>query len=176
MKPIIFVLSFCLSLFNCQIETHKDSGLAVKTVLKGDYNLPQFAGSHVNDSTYYFLVEVNLVNKNHSEIKFLTYSCSPIECFVLNTDSVQICFNNCNKNSLTLINLKPKGVYSLPIILQANSKNPTCHVKVGFILLDPDIKESYLDVLSKRRKSLKDVIWSESIFLHPGGGLIYEIK
>lgn len=174
MKSLMFPLCISLVLISCQIEAQDYSGLVLKPILKGDYNLPQFRDSIAHGTPCYFLVELKIINESQLIKEFIIYSCSATECLILDQDCVQVCFNNCGKNSITLISLKPGQVYSLPIILQ--QKKDTCRIRIGFIPISPKIKRDYLSELLERHKNHKDIIWSDPLQLVPGGGQIYEVK
>jgi hypothetical protein len=126
---------------------------------------------------FYYLVEIKLKNTTRSSVEFLSFSCTSEDFFVLNNDCVKTCHPNCSGNSITVINLKPKQIYTLSIILQAENEDAVCDLKIGFIYIETRIEPHFVyDELIKKRKNLENILWSDQIYLHPTVGIPYEIK
>jgi hypothetical protein len=165
-----------MSFNNYPVNTINDKGLVVKVVPRGDYSLPQTSDSQISNKNFYYLIDINLINNSNSKVSFMIYNCSYTECFIVNTTLAEICFNNCSKNVLTQIDLNPKQIYTVPLLLQVHNNNPISNVKVGFFAVSPSKRDCFLDELIRKRNGHREVIWSGNFNLQPGGGTIYEIE
>jgi hypothetical protein len=167
---------------NCVIEKQSEAGLKVKPELRGCFRLARNEDPSLvnNDSIIYFLVDIKLINMSDRLIKFVTYTCTSVGNIVLDNRQIRVCVNDCSGNGPTIIVLKPKQEFSLPVLLQTNIKNAYSKIRVGWIFLDPNserIKSFYSisKLLTDRRENLKNVIWSDQVFLGGTGGIPYEI-
>lgn len=155
----------------------KDQGLALKSILRGVYEKPE--NSLGNESKFYFLVEVTLMNNLDSSLKFLTTTCATASNIVIDSKDFKPCVNNCNGNSITTITLNPKQKFSVFLILETNEKISSRQIKLGWILLtfkNTGSPQNYYKVLDRSRKKSENLIWSDPIELQNGGGYPYEIK
>lgn len=157
-----------------EISLKNTNNPVVKVILKGRYNISYRAGQ---DSLHYYLVDIKIINNTDSTFKFLTYNCSIGGNFVVDKKEIILCAMNCDGNSRTVITLNPKQEFSLPGILMANRRYEHTPVRIGLIWLKP-IPENFMNlasILDSRRKSFREVIWSDefeiSIDGHP-----YEIR
>lgn len=183
MKLTLLILSF-ISLLSCHwgVSKQKDTGLIVRTELRGCFELPQYDDpSIINDSILFFLVDVKLINTSNQSIEFITYSCTSAGNIVLDNKVIRISVNRCSGNGPMLIELEPKQEFSLPVILQAHRGNSFTKIKIGWVFIDGDTKliKSFSDIsnlLIRKRERLQDVIWSEPLYLHASGGTPFELR
>jgi hypothetical protein len=183
MKIIYLILTFVNFFYSCNVEKNnnkKESALTVKAILRGDYNLLENKNcSPWNDSIFYFLIDVQLINNTNSSIEFLTYNCATAANIVVDSRNINTCFNNCLSNKLTLIELKPKQVFSLSVILSANKEKTKNLFKVGWVFLTEENtvwSNNFSSKLENCRKKLENVIWSDPINFQSSQVKPYEIK
>lgn len=183
MKKIYLILVFLSFVYNGGADNYSlknETKFVVKAVLKGSYFLEE--NNDLNhpsrDNIYYFLIDFNLINNTDDTVKFLTYSCSTFGNIVTDSKNIEICANNCASNSIMPVELGPKQILSVPVIFRTNTKNAVGSIKVGWILLsETTYNVSNLPkILARCRKSLENVIWSDSINLQGWGTRCYEIR
>lgn len=148
--------------------SHKDTkieGVGVKAVLKACYTLPP------DDSTYYFLIEIKLINNSDTVFETVTYNCTTYINIIYDSKKLKLFKFPCSGNSPFTLKLKPKEEFSIPILLQAES-DPAIFldpVKFGFIVLSPKSLD-FFDVHNKlieMRKKQENVIWSDQLYFEP---------
>jgi hypothetical protein len=96
-----------------------------------------------NDSNYYYIVEVRLINNTNSRFEFFSMTCSSSINIISDCNAVNILNYACSHNVHTIIRLEPKQEYYLPIVLLVNMhKTQTCTspIRLGFIVNQPKLK------------------------------------
>ena len=172
---IINVFIFIVWILSCDNKI-SGQGLIFKADLRGTYDLPW--SNLINqdqDGLEYFLIDAKLINDSETEKKFVSYSCTPIANIVADTKYVELCVNNCSRNSLTTITLKPGQELQLPIILQVKSENTDIKIRIGWILIE-NINKNLDKHFEKSRKTLQNIIWSDPLSIEIGKGQPFEIR
>lgn len=166
---------FIISILSCdnKISRHE---LIFKADLRGSYDLPLSDLINQNqDGLEYFLLDAKLINDSETEKKFVSYSCTPIANIVVDTKFVEFCVNNCSRNSLTTIILKPGQELQLPIIIKVKSENTDIKIRIGWILIE-NINKNLDKHFEMSRKTLQNIIWSDPLTIEIGKGQPYEIR
>lgn len=145
--------------------TQRNSDLVLKAICRGGFSFPD------DDSSYYFLVEIKIINNTISSQEFVTYSCSSLINVLVDSKEVKFFYHNCSSNYPYHIKLKPNQEFSLPIMLQTKRKNWSSNnkVKFGYIIMHPrrlKDNESVSQILENMREQQENVIWSEPIELN----------
>lgn len=183
---IEYILFIVISLIfiKCKNESNQteESGIVLKTVLKGSYSLPQVENvlQYQKDSIYYFLVEIKLINKTNYSREFITHSCSAGGNVVVDNKEISICINDCSMNVTEIIKLLPDKEFSLPVILQIKKESKVVDnkIRLGFLFLNPndiDFKKS-ADIFIQSLDKLQNIVWSAPIILSSSISQPYEIK
>jgi hypothetical protein len=180
MNKVRILISFVLVIFVCTnsaICQEKGSELSLKAICKAGYS--NF--SNENDSNYYYLVDLMLVNSTDSICEFVTYSCSTLINILIDHNDYGFLFHNCSSNFSTLIRLRPKQEFILPVILFRNKHSNLSddQVKFGFIMLTRKNlvtqEESVIQILHRMRERQENIIWSTPITMDITSFHPYEI-
>lgn len=181
MKNVFLFLLF-LSLIQCTTSTTnkiEKKEYVITAVQKGAYNFQRDYSSLIsrNDSIYNYLFEMKIKNNGNEILRFVTFSCSIIDNVVLDSKEIFLCVNNCAKNSMQIIELKPLEELIFPIILQTNQKNAYNHLKIGFVLIQPSKNiNNFKEELYMKKKNFENIVWTSIIQLHPASGTPYELR
>jgi hypothetical protein len=181
MKQAITLLTFTLltcfsnNSATCQVT---ESELTLKAIFKGGYS--NF--DNKNDSNYYYLVEVHLINNTDSLCEFITYSCASLINILIDHKGYGFVYHNCASNFDAPIRLNPKQEFTLPVILYRNkylfkADNP---IKFGFIILTlkylfAQEERAYI-LLNRMRERQENIVWSDPITLHTTSFTPYEVR
>ncbi len=178
----ILIISSVLACNNLS-KTGKNSSLIIKKDSSLILQVIQRAGAfnnfnNKNDSNDYFFIELNLVNNTDSIFEFITYSCSSYTNVLIDSKQVDLVYPYCSANKPKVINLMPKQIFFLPIILlrNRNIELPYDMIKFGFILPRPIIGRDLDDQFRESRQNLENVIWSDPIGLSIMTDSPYEIR
>jgi hypothetical protein len=172
---IFNVFIFIISIFSCTNIISRN-GLIFKADLRGTYDLPW--SNIINQDKAglkYFLIDTKLINNSETEKKFVSYSCTPIANIVADSKYVDFCVNNCSRNSLTTITLKPGQELQIPIIIQVKGENTDIQIRFGWILIE-NVNKNLDKYFEKSRNTLQNIIWSDPISIEIGKGQPYEIR
>jgi hypothetical protein len=181
MKLIYIALTIflfaCFNIFQatCQV---KESELYLKAIFKGGYS--NF--DNKNDSNYYYLVDIHLINNTDSICEFITYSCASLINILIDNNRYGFLYHNCASNHETLVRLIPQQEFTLPVILYSNKHlNQTYDpIKFGFILLTRKYlfsqEERAFVLLNKMRERKENIIWSAPLTLYATSFHPYEIR
>lgn len=167
------IVNLFLQLCSEKSNNLKESEVVLKSYLKSVYNLPRG-----NDSIYYLLVEVKIINNSNSKIEFLTMSCSTGENLVFDSGNVNDCINNCSGNSLAPITLNPKQEFSVLSILKTTKDIPK-YLKIGWVLVnDKDIGSlrDFFNILEESKGKLENIIWGAPLELTYAGVCPFEVN
>lgn len=151
-----------------------DKGLIVTALLKGTY----YQETGPCKGNVHYLVEINVMNISNEIKEFMTYDCTTAGNVVSDSKGIVNWVNLCPSNSMTEIKLKPKQIFSVPVIL-LSEKEINTKVKFGFICLNRKIvasPEDFYLIINKSREKLENVIWSEPIMIDIRYGNHYTIK
>ena len=157
--------------------SHKDNkivGVGLKAVLKACYTLPP------DEDTYYFLIEIKLINNSDTLFETITYNCTTYINIIFDSKELKLFKFPCSSNSPIPLRLKSKEEFSIPILLKAESKSTVFldPVKFGFIVLSPknlDIYKVHNRLMEMRNKQ-ENVIWSDKLYFEPTNEVPFEIK
>jgi hypothetical protein len=175
MKRSFIFLILLFELTNCHIgdkNKFKESGLVLKAINKGSYHLDGEANS------IYILVEAQLCNFTDSEYTFQTYNCTTYENIVTNTAEAVVCQNMCPHNGHIFLEVKPKEILTIPVILQVYKHSTIFdkEIKIGFIAINTWSYDKFKKTLLKGRNNKENIIWSNSFKLSILSGIPYEIR
>lgn len=157
----------------------KESKLILTASLKASYS---------NVNSYFYLVEIKLINNAKTECEFYTLSCGALINILTDSKQVSFLYNNCPTNYGVFVKLLPNQEYSIPIILYRNKNMPgfKFNVKFGFIINKPKsrpfLKNSSLtnqeifEELKLMREKKENVIWTDPIILTTTNYCPYEIR
>lgn len=172
-------------LINSTPIPQKESKLVLKAIFKGGYS--NF--NNENDSNYYYLVDVKLINKTKSNYEFWTLSCASLVNILTNSKQVNFLYHNCSGNSATIIRLKPNQEYSIPVVLLRNKniKEFEREIKFGFVFNQPKyrlglnipkliIDKDPIRETEEMRDKQENVIWSDPIELSTVSFNPFEIR
>lgn len=176
-KEFIILFVLISSIFSCQegkntnknkIKNSGETGLVLKPVFKGRYDI---AGSM-------FLVEVKIINKTNSTIKFLTYSCSTAANIIVDTKKIDICPNVCSRNLTVRIILNPNQEFRIPVILKTTVENSYNKIRIGWIMIeDNGYNSEHVDeFLLKNQEDSKNVLWSAPFTIEAVYGQPFEVE
>jgi len=158
-KIILFVSILFLA-SNCRSQTNK-AELEVFSKNLGAYNLSNC------DSSYFFLIEVQLINKSKTTFKFLAYSCLTCYNFLVDNDNVSIYGNFCSANSVSPIAIEPNQKLTIPLILQVKKMYylEITRIKIGFVYLSPsNFKgDNFRETIAELKMNRKNIIWSNAV-------------
>lgn len=169
----LFTIIFpsCLSNLTCQVKEPK---LVLNSELRGSYSFND------NDSSFYFLVDVNILNHSDSICKFMAFNCLTGANLIIVSKKVKSVPNICASNYPVIIEIKPNQVFFIPVILKMGIKDisVTNPIKIGFVLFPPEeFKEGpFTEVLRKMKTDKRNIIWGEPLNLYVAGGKHYNIK
>lgn len=174
----ILIIVFLLShLKDEKSKISENQGIILKSTLRSTYEI--LGDKNGNEITYYFLIEVKLVNNSNSSLEFLTQMCTTGANIVIDSKDINLFVNNCSNNSITKITLNPKQEFSVIEKFYSKEKDLPDKIKIGWIMF-PTKKDFYsqnfYEVLNMYKKSLENVIWSEPLELHYAGGKTFDIK
>jgi len=154
------------------IKNAYDSKLIFNATFRGGYHIFH----DTTDKKTYYLVDTKLINNTDSDCEFFTMSCASLINIVTNSDQVFFIHHNCAGNYPTLIRLRPKQEFSLPVILYRKGEECSPKVKFGFVLATPEmIKGDPLDEMAIMNRLKENVIWSEPIILSTCSSHPYKI-
>jgi hypothetical protein len=160
------------------VKEKNEQNLNLKPVFKGIYYyLEKDSANEDCCKSIYFLVDVKIINYSDSIIEFIVYDCSIAENIVTDTKELHVCINSCTSNRKTIIKLMPNQEFSVPVIFK--SKNEiNFKVKIGFVILSPKNinSDDVFLTLKESVENLKNVLWSNPIYINLGCGQPYEIK
>ena len=162
---ILCIIVFTSSWKTAPSDKTSEPGLNFQATLKGRYNT-------------FILLETKLINNTNKEYEFFAYSCTTVGNIVTDSKEMTICINDCAGNHTSLIKLKPKEEFIMPVILQYNRFNYN-KTKIGIILISPkDIVDlsDFRDLIMKCRANNEKVLWSNPIDINIAGGQPYEIR
>lgn len=128
---------------------------------KGSYTLARC------DSSYYYLMEAQIINKSNAPKEFVAFSCLTCFNFLTNNNKVNIYGNHCSSNYPSIFRIEPNKKFSMPLILQVkqNASISIDSIKIGFVFLPPkDIKKDrFKDIISDMKVNNRNILWSESV-------------
>jgi hypothetical protein len=180
MTKIRILIAFGLINFICinsALCQEKENELSFKAIFKGGYS--NF--HRENDSNYYYLVDLLLINNTDSICDFMTYSCASLINVVIDHKEYDFLFHNCASNFAKRVLLKPKQEFILPVILFRNKHSDLSNdqLKFGFILLTSrntlSQEESVIQLLLRMRERHENIIWSTPITMETTSFLPFEI-
>ena len=120
-----------------------------------------------------FPIEILAKNNSDTVIRFWEMTCSWQDNWLLNDSIITIFRSSCDGNFPAKIKIEPGKVYSHKCFLY--SEHPVIEIinrnlKVGFILVQEqdhsNPKMDYFELISKRRSSKQNLIWSNSFKLN----------
>jgi hypothetical protein len=175
MKTILGITLFCLVIGSSEGKSfNDDKGLSVSAKLIGMY---KYEEGPCLDYVHY-LVEVNIINNSNVTQNFMTFDCTTAENVVTDSKDIINWVNNCARNIITEVNLEPKQVLSLPVVL-LTKKELNRNVKFGFIFLNRYNTASPSDFFLKINKCMETfehVIWSQPIMIDDRYSTHFSIK
>src|SRR5450759_663100 len=86
----------------------KESKLVLTANLKASYS---------NNNSYYYLVDLKLINNTKAECEFYTLTCGSLINVLTDSKQLSFLYHNCPTNFGVLVKLLPNQEYSIPVIL-----------------------------------------------------------
>jgi hypothetical protein len=170
---LLVLFSLTIILETCQSQK-KENKLYLKATLKSAYT--QISKC---DSSYYLLINLQLINNTDSTCTFLASCCNLEFNFLVDSKLIKICSNNCSANFPIPYSLKPSQIFSIPILLQIRLKDSygIKQFRTGQVMLNPNT--SHLDFNERIRNMKKNsinIIWSNEIQLTVANNQQYSIE
>ena len=168
MGKIALIIVYLL-LKSCIFNIPSEDILEVNVGELNELNLNDFRG--LNGS--FFSVHLELNNKSSDTISFWTMTCSWQLNWMTNSKQMYVFNPGCNGNYAHVIKIPGGSTFSYEGILRIHGNpvpNDDFLYRLGFILineneLEPHPHETFLNALSNKRKSNKDIYWSNSFYI-----------
>lgn len=181
-----FIILLCFSCSNnAGIKSNnvkigkKESKLVSTANLKASYS---------NNNSYFYLVDLKLINNTKTECEFYTLSCGSLINVITDSKQLSFLYHYCPTNYGVLVTLLPNQEYSIPVILFRNKymQSFKFNVKFGFIINKPKsspfsknsslTNQEIFAELKLMREKQENVIWAEPIILTTTNYRPYEIR
>jgi hypothetical protein len=183
---IFLLILICISCGD-KAENHKTSAKFAKKESKL-VSTANLKASYSNNNSYFYLVDLKLINNTKTECEFYTLSCGSLINIITDSKQLSFLYHYCPTNYGVLVTLLPNQEYSIPVILFRNKymQSFKFNVKFGFIIIKPKsspfsknsslTNQEIFAELKLMREKQENVIWTDPIILTTTNYRPYEIR
>lgn len=169
MVKITLIIGYLL-LKSCIVNIPSKGILEVTVSELKELNINDFKG--LNGS--FFSVHLELNNKSCDTISFWSMTCSWQLNWITNSEQMYVFNPGCNGNYAHVIKIPGGSTFSFEGILRVRDNpllNDDFQYRLGFILineneLEPHPHETFLNVLSDKKRRNRDIYWSNSFYIN----------
>ena len=162
MKPAIYFILSVMMFATARDCKSQNNNLEIS--IRKIYKIPR--DSFVFTGNYYS-IEILMINKSNSPIKFWMWSCSWVENWETNSKNVIFDYPDCNNNVPIISTINPNGKLIITGKLKVLKENYDLmkNIRIGFIMIREDEYHeetfNFYEILGNKHKENKDIYWSE---------------
>ena len=172
MKKILLAICLIALIGNCNAQKPKKKSLEIQVKVLEQIDKSEF----YEEKGVFYSANIDLINNTDTVIRFWAWTCEWQDNWFCNEDSIEVYCQGCDKNFLTVREIKPGETFTYDATLKILCNLESIKgkdIKLGFILikekefemsLDFGIDEmnDFLRLVYDKHKKGKDIFWSNS--------------